>query len=32
VSLLPLSSAWMAVSKLAPQPVSVFLVDATYIF
>jgi uncharacterized membrane protein len=36
VSLLPLSTAWMAVSKLAPQPVSFyamvfFLVNATYI-
>jgi uncharacterized membrane protein len=35
-SLLPLSTAWMAVSKLAPQPVSFyaavfFLVNATYI-
>ena len=35
VSLLPLSTAWMAVSELAPQPVSFyaavfFLVDATY--
>src|ERR1700738_705048 len=37
VSLLPLSTAWMAVSKLAPQPVVFyaavfFLVNATYIF
>jgi uncharacterized membrane protein len=37
VSLLPLSTAWMAVSKLAPQPVSFyaavfFLVNMTYIF
>src|SRR6478735_6825557 len=36
MSLLPLSTAWMAVSELAPQPVSfyaavVFLVNATYI-
>lgn len=36
VSLLPLSTAWMAVSELAPQPVAFyaavfFLVDATYI-
>src|SRR5262249_47069259 len=36
VSLLPLSTAWMATSKLAPQPVSFyaavfFLVNATYI-
>jgi uncharacterized membrane protein len=36
VSLLPLSTAWMAVSKLAPQPVAFyaavfFLVNATYI-
>src|SRR5256886_9475736 len=36
VSLLPLSTAWMAVSKLAPQPVAVyaadfFLVNATYV-
>jgi uncharacterized membrane protein len=36
VSLLPLSAAWMAVSKLAPQPVAFyaavfFLVNATYI-
>jgi uncharacterized membrane protein len=35
-SLLPLSTAWMAVSKLAPQPVAFyaaafFLVNATYI-
>ena len=35
-SLLPLSTAWMAVSKLGPQPVSFyaaifFLVNATYI-
>jgi uncharacterized membrane protein len=35
VSLLPLSTAWMAVSELAPQPVSFyaavfFLVNATY--
>lgn len=37
VSLLPLSTAWMAVSELAPQLVSFyaaafFLVNATYIF
>ena len=37
VSLLPLSTAWMAVSDLASQPVSFyaaifFLVNATYIF
>jgi len=37
VSLLPLSTAWMAVSKVAPQPVAFyaavfFLVNATYIF
>src|SRR5438094_10411779 len=37
VSLLPLSTAWMAVSELAPQPVSFYaavflLVNATYIF
>lgn len=36
VSLLPLSTAWMAVSKLAPQPVAFyaavfFLVNLTYI-
>lgn len=36
VSLLPLATAWMAVSGLAPQPVSFyaavfFLVNATYI-
>ena len=36
VSLLPLSTAWMAVSRLAPQPVSFyaavfFLVNATYV-
>src|SRR5580700_962294 len=36
VSLLPLSTAWMAVSKLAPQPVAFyaavfFFVNATYI-
>ena len=36
VSLLPLSTAWMAVSGLAPQPVAFyaavfFLVNATYI-
>jgi uncharacterized membrane protein len=36
VSLLPLSTAWMALSKLAPQPVAFyaavfFLVNATYI-
>jgi uncharacterized membrane protein len=36
VSLLPLSTAWMAVSKLAPQPVAFyaavfFLVNTTYI-
>src|SRR5262245_52874022 len=35
VSLLPLSTAWMAVSELAPQPVSFyaavfFMVNATY--
>ena len=37
VSLLPLSTPWMAVSALAPQPVPFyaavfFLVNATYIF
>jgi uncharacterized membrane protein len=37
VSLLPLSTAWMAVSKLAPQPVAFyasvfFLVNMAYIF
>src|SRR5258706_10429762 len=37
VSLLPLSTAWMAVSELAPQPVAFyaavfFLVNVTYIF
>src|SRR3954449_8011310 len=37
VSLLPLSTAWMAVSQLAPQPVAFyaagfFLVNTTYIF
>ena len=37
MSLLPLSTAWMAVSELAPQPVSFyaavfFLVNLTYIF
>jgi uncharacterized membrane protein len=37
VSLLPLSTAWMAVSRLAAQPVAFyaavfFLVNATYIF
>lgn len=37
VSLLPLSTAWMAVSELDPQPVSFyalvfFLVNATYVF
>jgi uncharacterized membrane protein len=37
VSLLPLSTAWMAVSELAPQPVAFyaavfFLVNLTYIF
>jgi uncharacterized membrane protein len=37
VSLLPLATAWMAVSELAPQPVAFyaavfFLVDATYVF
>jgi uncharacterized membrane protein len=37
VSLLPLATAWMAVSELAPQPVSFyaadfFLVNLTYIF
>jgi uncharacterized membrane protein len=37
VSLLPLSTAWMAVSKLAPQPVSFyaavfFLINMTYMF
>jgi uncharacterized membrane protein len=37
VSLLPLATAWMAVSKLAPQPVAfyaavLFLVNATYLF
>jgi uncharacterized membrane protein len=36
MSLLPLSTAWMAVSKLAPQPVALyaavfFLVNATYL-
>jgi hypothetical protein len=36
MSLLPLSTAWMAVSKLAPQPVAFyaavfFVVNATYI-
>jgi uncharacterized membrane protein len=36
MSLLPLSTAWMAVSKLAPQPVAFyaivfFLVNATYV-
>jgi uncharacterized membrane protein len=36
VSLLPLSTAWMAVSKLAPQPVAFyaavfFVVNATYV-
>ena len=36
MSLLPFSTAWMAVSRLAPQPVSFyaavfFLVNATYI-
>jgi uncharacterized membrane protein len=36
MSLLPLATAWMAVSELAPQPVSFyaavfFLVNATYI-
>src|SRR5580658_7643755 len=36
ISLLPLSTVWMAVSKLAPQPVAFyaavfFLVNATYI-
>ena len=36
MSLLPLSTAWMAVSRLAPQPVAFyaavfFLVNATYI-
>src|SRR6201992_2467458 len=36
MSLLPLSTAWMAVSKLSPQPVAFyavtfFLVNATYI-
>ena len=36
MSLLPISTAWMAVSRLAPQPVafyagSFFLVNATYI-
>ena len=36
ISLLPLSTAWMAVSKLAPQPVAFyaavfFLVNATYV-
>jgi uncharacterized membrane protein len=36
VSLLPLATAWMAVSKLAPQPVAFyaavfFLVNATYL-
>ena len=37
VSLLPLATAWMAVSELSPHPVSFyaavfFLVNATYIF
>ncbi|HWX49993.1 MAG TPA: TMEM175 family protein [Roseomonas sp.] len=37
VSLLPLSTAWMAVSELAPQPVAFyaavfFLVNLTYLF
>jgi uncharacterized membrane protein len=37
VSLIPLSTAWMAVSKLSPQPVAFyasvfFLVNLTYIF
>jgi uncharacterized membrane protein len=37
VSLLPLSTGWMAVSELAPQPVAFhaavfFVVNATYIF
>ena len=37
MSLLPLCTAWMAVSELAPQPVAFyaavfFLVNATYIF
>jgi len=37
VSLLPLATAWMATSKLAPQPVAFyaavfFLVNATYLF
>src|ERR1700758_3597672 len=37
VSLLPLSTAWMAVSELAPQPVAFyaavfFLVNLTYMF
>jgi TMEM175 potassium channel family protein len=37
VSLLPLATAWMAVSELGPQPVAFyagvfFLVNATYIF
>jgi uncharacterized membrane protein len=37
VSLLPLSTAWMAVSELAPQPVAFYaavfsLVNATYLF
>src|SRR3954451_19407822 len=36
MSLLPLSTAWMAVSKLAPQPVAFyaavfFLVNVTYV-
>jgi uncharacterized membrane protein len=36
ISLLPLSTAWMAVSELAPQPVAFyaavfFLVNATYL-
>jgi uncharacterized membrane protein len=36
MSLLPLSTAWMAVSRLAPQPVAFyaavfFLVNATYL-
>ena len=37
MSLLPLSTAWMAVSELAPQPVAFYaavflLVNATYVF
>lgn len=37
VSLLPVATAWMAISELAPQPVAFyaavfFLVNATYIF